>query len=78
MSLQIPDFFITGHTHKQSVLNYKNCSIISCGCFVEMSDYQEKMGMFPDIGKVPIVNTKTRKISVLNLYEEKHKKQNKE
>jgi DNA polymerase II small subunit len=75
---QTPDFFITGHTHKHSILNYKNCSIISCGCFVEMSDYQEKLGMFPDIGKVTIVNTKTRKLSILNLYEEKYKKENKE
>jgi hypothetical protein len=43
-----------------------------------MSDYQEKLGMFPDIGKVTIVNTKTRKLSILNLYEEKYKKENKE
>ena len=69
-----PDFFICGHTHKHSVLNHKNCSIISCGCFVEMSEYQEKMGMFPDIGKFTFVNTKTRKIKVLNLYEESYKK----
>ena len=73
-----PDFFICGHTHKHSILNYKNCSIINCGCWVEMSEYQEKMGMFPDIGKFTIVNTKTRKIKVLNLYEENYRKNQKE
>lgn len=64
----MPDFFITGHTHKMSLANYKGCSIISCGCWVGMSDYQEKMGMFPDIGKVVITNTKTRKSQILNFY----------
>ncbi|MFW5704809.1 MAG: metallophosphoesterase, partial [Nanoarchaeota archaeon] len=67
---KMPDFFLTGHTHKMSLDNYKGCTIISCGCWVEMSDYQEKMGMFPDIGKVVLVNTKTRKPNILNFYKE--------
>lgn len=71
---KMPDFFITGHTHKLSLANYKGCTIISCGCWVEMSDYQEKMGMYPDIGKCTIVNTKTRKPQILNFYIEKHKR----
>ncbi len=73
---KMPDFFITGHTHKLSMTNYKGCTIISCGCWVEMSDYQEKMGMFPDVGKLPIVNTKTRKPHILNFYTELHKRKN--
>ena len=71
---KMPDFFITGHTHKLSLANYKGCTIISCGCWVEMSDYQEKMGMYPDVGKCTIVNTKTRKPHILNFYTEKHKR----
>ncbi len=70
---KMPDFFITGHTHKMSLANYKGCTIISGGCWVEMSDYQEKMGMFPDVGKCLIVNTKTRKPKILSFYREKHK-----
>lgn len=73
---KMPDFFITGHTHKLSLANYKGCTIVSCGCWVEMSDYQEKMGMYPDVGKVPIVNTKTRKPHLLNFYTEEYKKKN--
>ncbi len=64
----MPDFFITGHTHKMGLANYKGCTIVSCGCWVEMSDYQEKMGMFPDIGKCILINTKTRKPKILNFY----------
>jgi len=73
----MPDFFITGHTHKLSVSNYKGCTIVSCGCWVEMSDYQEKLGMFPDIGKCTLVNTKTRKVKIINFYTEKHKREDK-
>ena len=75
---KMPDFFITGHTHKLSLANYKGCTIVSCGCWVEMSDYQEKMGMFPDIGKCVIVNTQTRKPQIINFYTELHKRENKE
>lgn len=65
---KMPDFFITGHTHKLSLANYKGCTIISCGCWVEMSEYQEKMGMYPDIGKCTLINTKTRKPKIINFY----------
>jgi DNA polymerase II small subunit len=74
---KIPDFFVYGHTHKWSFVNYKGCSLISCGCWVEMSDYQEKMGMYPDIGKLVLVNSKTRKPILFNLYEEKYKREKK-
>jgi DNA polymerase II small subunit len=66
---KMPDFFITGHTHKLDVTNYKGCTIVSCGCWVEMSDYQEKMGMYPDIGKCILLNMKTRKPNILNFYQ---------
>ncbi len=69
---KMPDFFITGHTHKMGLSNYKGCTIISCACWVEMSDYQEKMGMKPDVGKCILVNTKTRKPKIISFYVEKH------
>lgn len=74
---KMPDFFICGHTHKLSLANYKGCTIVSCGCWVEMSDYQEKMGMYPDVGKTVIINTKTRKPHILNFYTEKYKQEQK-
>ena len=71
---KMPDLFLTGHTHKLSIANYKGCTIISGGCWVEMSDYQEKMGMFPDVGKCVLINAKTRKPKLINFYTEEHKK----
>ena len=72
---KMPDFFICGHTHKLSLSNYKGCTIVSCGCWVEMSEYQEKMGMFPDVGKTTVINTKTRKPHILNFYTEKYRQE---
>ncbi|MCH8519208.1 MAG: metallophosphoesterase [Nanoarchaeota archaeon] len=74
---KMPDFFLTGHTHKLSVANYKGCTIISGGCWVEMSDYQEKMGMFPDVGKCILVDINTRKPKIINFYTEEHKREEK-
>ena len=74
---KMPDLFLTGHTHKLSIANYKGCTIISGGCWVEMSDYQEKMGMFPDVGKCILINAKTRKPKLINFYTEEHKKETK-
>ena len=71
---KMPDLFLTGHTHKLSVANYKGCTIVSCGCWVEMSDYQEKMGMYPDVGKCVVINCQTRKPQILNFYTEEYKK----
>jgi DNA polymerase II small subunit len=75
---KMPDIFVTGHTHKMGLANYKGCTIVSCSCWVEMSDYQEKMGMYPDIGKVIVINTKTRKPHILNFYTEQHKRKEKQ
>ena len=72
---KMPDLFVTGHTHKLSFKDHKGCTIVSCGCWVEMSDYQEKMGMFPDVGKFPVVNTKTREKKILNFYTEKYRQE---
>jgi len=62
----LPDFFVLGHTHKLQVSAYKKTIVLSCGCWVDMSDYQEKMGMFPDPAKAILVNFKNKKIKVLN------------
>lgn len=71
----MPDYFIVGHTHKLSLANYKGCTIVSCGCWVEMSEYQEKMGMYPDVGKCTLLNSKTRKPRIINFYKERYKQE---
>lgn len=62
----IPDIFVSGHIHKSSISNYNNILVISCSCWQSITPYQEKFGHEPDPCKVPILNLKTRKVSMLD------------
>lgn len=61
----IPDFFMSGHIHKAVVTNHRGVSIIVGSCFMSTSSYQEKFGHVAIPGQVPLVNLKTRKITMM-------------
>ena len=63
---QVPDFFVSGHIHKSAVSYYNNILTISCSCWQSRTAYQEKFGHEPDPCKVPILNLKTGKVSMLD------------
>jgi DNA polymerase II small subunit len=63
---EIPDIFVSAHTHKCGVAYYNNILVISISCWELMSPYQEKFGNIPDHCKVPMFNLKTRKIKILD------------
>ena len=65
----VPDFFITGHIHRVSMGNYRNVSLLNCGCWSKLSSYQEKMGIIPQPAKVLVVNLRTREVKVMNFLE---------
>ncbi len=65
---EIPDFFISGHVHKSVISSYKNIAILNCSCFVDITEYQKKQGMIPDLSKVACVNLQTRKIELLDFH----------
>jgi len=62
----VPDIFVSGHTHKCGVTYYNNVLIISVACWEAMTPYQEKFGNQPDHCKVPLVNLKTRNVRILD------------
>lgn len=62
----IPDIFVSGHIHKSAVSHYNNIVTISCSCWQKKTAYQEKFGHEPDPCKVPILNLKTGKITVMD------------
>ncbi len=66
----VPDIFVSGHTHKCGVSHYNNILIISTSCWEAMTPYQEKFGNEPDHCKVPMLNLKTRAVKILD-FEEK-------
>jgi DNA polymerase II small subunit len=65
---KVPDFFITGHIHRMSASNYRNVTLLNCSCWTEMSEDQEKRGLEPQPGRVPIINLKTREVKVMNFF----------
>lgn len=62
----IPDIVVSGHMHKAAASHYNNILTISCSCWQSKTPYEEKFGHEPDPCKVPILNLKTGKISMLD------------
>ncbi len=62
----IPDIFVSGHTHKSGVSYYNNILVISISTWEEMTPYMEKVGSQPDFCKVPMFNLKTREVKILD------------
>lgn len=66
MIKNVPDIFVSAHTHKSAVSYYNNVLIISTSCWEAMTPYQEKFGNEPDHCKVPMLNLKTRAVKILD------------
>jgi DNA polymerase II small subunit len=66
MIKNIPDIFVSAHTHKSAVAYYNNILVISTSCWEAMTSYQEKFGNEPDHCKVPMFNLKTRAVKILD------------
>ena len=66
---EVPDIFVSAHTHKSGISNYNNILLVSVSCWEAMSPYQEKFGNEPDHCKVPLFNLKTRAIKILDFEE---------
>jgi DNA polymerase II small subunit len=63
---EVPDIFVSSHTHKCATSYYNNILIISTSCWEAMTPYQEKFGNEPDHCKVPMLNLKTRQLKILD------------
>lgn len=67
---RVPDIFHAGHVHVIKCNNYKGTLIVNSGAWQEQTDFQQKMGLKPDPGIVPIVNLQTSKISTIDFTKE--------
>jgi DNA polymerase II small subunit len=61
-----PDVFVSAHIHKSGVSEYNGIKTISCSCWQSRTAYQEKFGHEPDPCKVPIMDLKTKKITMID------------
>ena len=66
---KVPDFYVSGHIHKVTTLNYRGVTMIGCGCWTEQTEDQEKRGIVPDPSKVVVVNLQTREVKIFNFGE---------
>ncbi|MFH1376492.1 MAG: DNA-directed DNA polymerase II small subunit [Candidatus Woesearchaeota archaeon] len=62
---KVPDFFISGHVHNVSVLQYGKTTNIISGSWISQTPYQDKFGHVCQPGRVPVVNLKTREAKVM-------------
>jgi DNA polymerase II small subunit len=67
---KIPDFFVSGHIHRTSAVNYRNITMINSSSWLEMTPYQEKVGLIPQPGRAVLVNLQTRQVKMLKFYDD--------
>src|SRR3989344_1716894 len=67
---KIPDFYLSGHIHKVTALNYRGVTLIGGGCWTEQTEDQEKRGIVPEPSKVVVVNMKSREVKIFNFKED--------
>lgn len=65
-----PDIFHSGHVHIVKCNKYKGTLIVNSGAWQEQTDFQQKMGLVPNPGILPIVNLQTAMISTINFTEQ--------
>jgi len=63
---EIPDILVTGDMHRTDVANYKGVTMINSSCWQPQTDFEAKVGNFPDPCKVPIINLKTGEVKILD------------
>jgi DNA polymerase II small subunit len=62
---EVPDILHCGHLHTTGVLNYRGVTLINSGAFQSQTDFQKRLNMHPDPGKVPIYDISTRNTTIM-------------
>ena len=63
---ELPDIFHTGHTHMYGSGSYRGITLINGGGWQSQTEYQKLRNIDPDVGRVPIVNLQSHKMTVMN------------
>jgi DNA polymerase II small subunit len=61
-----PDVFHAGHVHVLRCNKYKGTLIVNSGAWQGQTTFQQKMGLNPTPGILPIVNLQTSMISTID------------
>ncbi|MFW6282441.1 MAG: metallophosphoesterase [Minisyncoccales bacterium] len=52
----VPDIFATGHIHRAQYRNYRNVTCMSCSCWTQITEDQEKRGLEPMPARAMLVS----------------------
>lgn len=63
-----PDILHTGHVHVIGNKNYRGTQLVNSGTWQAQTEYQQKMGLLPTPGIVPMINLKTLRIVSASFY----------
>ena len=63
---EAPDVFHSGHIHVFGHEQYRGTLIVNSGAWQAQTEYQQRMGLKPTPGLLPVVNLQTLKLSVTN------------
>ena len=66
----VPDIFVSGHTHCAIANHYRNITIINSSCWTRENEFQAKVGLKPQPGRVAIMNLQTRKVKMMKFFDE--------
>lgn len=66
---RIPDIFHAGHVHVLKCNRYRGTLIVNSGAWQRQTEFQQKMGLVPTPGIMPIVNLQTLKLSTIDFTE---------
>lgn len=61
----VPDIFHLGHVHTVGVECYRGATLINSGTFQNQTSFQRKLNMRPDPGRIPIVDLKENRTTVM-------------
>jgi DNA polymerase II small subunit len=61
-----PDVLHSGHIHIFGHEQYRGTLIVNSGAWQAQTEYQQRMGLVPTPGLLPVVNLQTLKLSVTN------------
>ena len=61
---EAPDVFHSGHIHVNGWGSYRGTLIVNSGAWQSQTDYQQRMGLEPTPGRLPVVNLQTLKLGV--------------
>lgn len=62
---EVPDIFVTGHVHLTGARTYRSVTLVHDSAWQAQTEYQKMMNLVPDPARVPVVNLRSREVSLV-------------